>query len=96
MDAIDRRYRKNQDFVGRRIADEYILVPIREKTADLRSIFTLNETAARIWELIDGKRTVGEIKASLLDEYETTGPELEADLQTILAQLESIQSISQN
>lgn len=93
MDPLERCYRKNPDFVGRRIADEYILVPIREKVGDLRSIFTLNDTAARVWELIDGKRRASEIKAALLEEYETTEAEVDGDLRTVLSQLESIESI---
>ncbi|MBI5882381.1 MAG: PqqD family protein [Elusimicrobia bacterium] len=96
MQLLERRYSKNPDFVGRRIADEYILVPIREKVGDLRSIFTLNDTAARVWELIDGQRTVGQIKTTLLEEYATTGTEVEADLGTILTQFETIKSVHAN
>lgn len=33
-------------------------------------ILNLNEDAAAVWELFDGKRTVREIEALLLEEYE--------------------------
>lgn len=34
-------------------------------------ILNLNQDAAAIWELVDGKRSVREIEAVLLDQYET-------------------------
>ncbi|MBI5243715.1 MAG: nucleotidyltransferase family protein [Elusimicrobia bacterium] len=90
MDATDRRCRKSPDFVGRRIADEFILVPIRRKVGDLQSIYTLNETGGRVWELIDGKRTVGEIRAALLDEFDAQPAQVEEDLADILGRFEAI------
>ena len=56
MDFLNTVYKKSDSIVSRRIADEFILVSIRQNVGDLESIYTLNETAARIWELIDGKR----------------------------------------
>ena len=54
MDYLERRYAKDPNMVFRDIEGEMILVPIRRRTADLESIYTLNETGARIWELLDG------------------------------------------
>jgi hypothetical protein len=36
----------------------------------MNSVYTLNETGAFIWELIDGKRNVEEIINSVTDEYD--------------------------
>jgi hypothetical protein len=58
---LEKRYQKNPDMVSRLIGDEFILVPIRRNVADLESVFTLGGTGVRIWELIDGKLTVGEL-----------------------------------
>lgn len=70
MDFGEKVYKKNDSFVFRKIADEYILVPIRQNVGDLESIYTLNEVAARIWELIDGKMKVEGIKEKLIEEFE--------------------------
>ncbi|MBA4323281.1 MAG: PqqD family protein [Odoribacter sp.] len=56
--------------VTRKTGNEYVLVPVANNIADMNSVYTLNETGAFIWEKIDGKRTVGEIIASLTEEYE--------------------------
>ena len=45
------RPRRSTDFVGRRVADEYVLVPVRRHASEGASIYTLNPVAGRIWEL---------------------------------------------
>jgi hypothetical protein len=60
---------------------------------DLESIYTLNETGARIWELIDGKIKVGEIKGKIVEEFEVTPEEVEKDIVEHLRQLEGIKAI---
>jgi hypothetical protein len=53
----------------------------------------MNETGSRIWELIDGKRQVNEIKEILLQEFDVTSAEVGEGMKTILAQMEQIGSI---
>ena len=88
------RYARNPDFVFRRIADEVILLPIRKNLGDLESIFTLNEVAARIWELLDGRRTLEEIRDQVVAEYEVAPETAGADLEELLRQLEAIRAVS--
>jgi len=42
---------------------------------------------ARVWNLIHEPRTLGELRAILLDEYDVDAPRLESDLLTLLTQL---------
>ena len=93
MDFLEKVYDKSDSIVSRRIADEFILVPIRQNVGDLESIYTLNETAARIWELIDGKIKVEKIKEKLIEEFEVTPEEAEKDLMEHLQQLEGIGAV---
>ena len=94
MDFLEKVYNKKSDsIVSRKIGDEFILVPIKQDVGDLESIYTLNETAARIWELIDGKMKVREIKEKILQEFEVTPNEAESDLIEHLQQLEGIRAI---
>ena len=93
MDYLERRYKKDPDIVFRAIEGEMILVPIRRRTADLESIYTLNETGARIWELIDGQHTLREIRDIIAQEYEVTPEEAEADLAEFMAYLEEIEAV---
>jgi len=76
--------------VAREIAGEMILVPIRRNVGDLESIFTFNETASRVWSLIDGTRSVREIRDQIVTEFEVEPEEAGRDLVDLLAQLESV------
>ena len=96
MNYLDKVYSKSDSIVFRKIADEFILVPIRQNVGDLESIYTLNETAARIWELIDGKMKAGEIKEKIIEEFEVTPEEAEKDIMEHLQQLEEIKAIIRN
>lgn len=93
MGIMNKVYKKCDSIVSRKIADEFILVPIRKDVGDLESIYTLDEVAAHIWELIDGKRKVKEIKEKIVDEFEVTSEEAEKDLLDYLKQLEAIKAI---
>jgi len=93
MSFLDKVYKKSDSTVSRKIADEFILVPIRQNVGDLESIHTLNEVAARIWELIDGKMKVREIKDVILDEYEVSPEKLETDIIKYIKELENIGAI---
>jgi len=47
---------------------------------DMECIYTLNESAARLWELTDGQRTLAQIHQELQAEYEIDPQESEHDL----------------
>jgi len=90
---LENRYQKNPDIVSRQIGDESILVPIRRNVADLESVFTLGGTGVRIWELIDGRQTVGELLARVVEEFDIGPEQAEADLFEYLQSLEEIEGI---
>ncbi|HUV01493.1 MAG TPA: PqqD family protein [Bacteroidales bacterium] len=68
------------NIVTRKTGNEYVLVPIANNIADMNSIYTLNETGAFIWDLIDGKRSVEEIINALTDEYDTDFETAKSDM----------------
>ncbi|MGE4357881.1 MAG: PqqD family protein [Candidatus Omnitrophota bacterium] len=90
----NRVYKKNPNFVARKIADEIILVPIKKEAADFEAIYNLNnEVSVRIWELIDGKRTLAEIRKKILDEFEVEPEKLVEDLKEFIADLREVGAI---
>ncbi len=90
---LDRRYARDPDFVFRRIADEVILLPIRRNLGDLESIFTLNAVGARIWELLDGRRSLADVCDRLLEEFGVSRDPMEADLTEFIGQLEAVGAV---
>ena len=73
--------------VTRKTGSEYVLVPIANNIADMNSVFTLNETGAFIWELIDGKRDVDELISELTKEYDIDAASAEADVMDFIEKM---------
>jgi hypothetical protein len=93
MQALDRVYQKNQNFVFRQIDDETILVPIKDSVGDLGAIYNLNKVAAFVWQHLDGKKTLEDIKHMMTDEFEVSDPDAEQDLTEFVGHLEKIDAI---
>jgi len=85
--------KKNPDIVSRTIEDETILMPIYKTSDEINCIYTLNDCAARIWQLIDGKKNLGKIKKMLLGEFDTDEKELDKELDKFLKDLKEIKAI---
>ena len=93
MEAFDRIYKKNENFVFRKIEDETILVPIKDNVGDMGSIYNLNEIGAFVWQHFDGHKSLLDIKNRLLEEYETSAKQAADDLFEYIAQLKEIDAI---
>lgn len=93
QDSLTLVYQKDSNIVFRKIADEFILVPIRQKVADLNCIYILNESGALIWELIDGKNILAEILDRITSEYDVDPKTAREDLLLFISQLVKTKSI---
>ena len=61
---------QSPSIVTRKTGNEYVLVPIANNIADMNSVYTLNETGAFLWELIDGKKTINDLIDAMISEYD--------------------------
>ena len=93
MQALDRVYQKNQNFVFRQIDDETLLVPIKDNVGDLGSIYNLNPVAAFVWQHLDGKRKLNDIKDLMTDRFEVSKADAEKDLTEFVGELEKIDAV---
>jgi len=89
----DRRFARDPDFVFRRIAEEVILLPIRQNMGTMESVYALNAVAARVWELLDGRSTLGEIRERIVAEFEVAADTAGADLEELLRELQAIGAV---
>ena len=92
---LNKSYRKSTSFVGRIIADELLLVPIRRGVGDLESIYTLDGIALRLWDLLDGQKSVADLLSLVVDEYDVESLTAETDILEFIAQLESLGAIEE-
>ena len=87
--------RKNKDMVTRVIDDETILLPVFKTSKEASCIYSLDKTASRLWGLIDGKRTLGEIKKKVLQEFDTTPAEVDKEMTKFLKDLKEIKAVKE-
>ena len=95
MASLSAVLHKDPSFVSRRIADEVILVPISRKVGEIDCLYALNEVGARIWDLIDGDRSLQELRDAILGEFEVSETEAQEDLTVLIEQLKEIGAIQE-
>jgi len=75
------------DVVARRVAGEYLLVPVRSGAAQMDYIFTVNEIGSVIFGLLDGRREVSEIARLVSREFDVAPERAAADVVEFLRTL---------
>jgi len=95
MEKLGKCYKRNQDFVFRQIRNETVLVPIKDNVGDLGSIYSLNEVGAFVWEHLDGKNRLTDIKDMISEEFEVSSQKAEEDLCEFVRQLKEVDAILQ-
>lgn len=58
------------DFILRKVADTYVVVPVNSMTLDFNGIINLNETGAFLFELLQKGATKEELLDKMLEEYD--------------------------
>jgi methyltransferase-like protein len=79
--------------VGRWVAGEFVVVPLRDRAADLDAIYNLSRVAAFIWERLDGRTSGQEVVEALVERFEVSEAQASADYLRFLEQLRSIEAV---
>ncbi len=88
------RYVRSDRVIGREFMGEYLLVPLAGSTANLTSIFATNPVGSFIWSLCDGQHSGRDIVAKVVEEFDTTPRQAEADYAIFLEQLLSVGAVT--
>lgn len=86
--------KKNNDFVARNIEESIVLMPIYKSSKDLDCIYTLNETAGAVWNLIDGRLSMDKIKLKILKDYNVSQDKLDFQVEELIKDLKKIKAIA--
>jgi hypothetical protein len=81
--------------VGRRIADQFLLVPIVSRGADVDCLYNLNGVGTFIWERLDGRTPGSAIVAALVEHFEVGQETAEQDYRGFLETLLGIAAIEE-
>ena len=86
-------FRRSDRIVGRRLADEYVLVPIVSRGADVDSIFNLNRVGALIWERLDGLTSGQAVVEAIVESFEVDARRAAEDYAEFVGKLLAIEAI---
>ena len=77
-----------KEYILREIAGDYIVVPVGAAALEFNGMITVNETGAFLWEKLREGTTKEELLHAMLEEYEVSEKEAEADIQEFLQMLQ--------
>ena len=77
-----------EDFLLRKVAGCYVVVPVGRATVDFNGMLNLNETGAFLWEKLQNDTTKEELVDSLLKEYEISEDIASRDVDVYIKKLE--------
>ena len=95
IELKEKVYRQVADVICRQVGSESILVPVRHNVGDLDYIYTLSPVAARVWALLDGERSLGQIVEAICDEYDVEREQAAADVAELVTDLEKVSLVLQ-
>lgn len=75
------------DFVLRKVADSYVVVPVNSLTLDFNGIINLNETGAFLFEKLQDGCDRKQLVSSMLDEYDVDKNKAESDIDVFIKKL---------
>ncbi len=79
----------SENFILRKIADDYIVVPVGNELVDFNALITLNETGAFLWECMGSDTTAAELCDKLCAEFDVDRSTAEEDIGEFLGQLKN-------
>ncbi|MFI5294155.1 MAG: PqqD family protein [Thermodesulfovibrionales bacterium] len=80
-------FERPKNIVSRSIAGELFLVPVAGKLADMQRMFALTAVAEFIWERLDGRRSLDDIRNDVLEYFDAEEEQVEADIKAFVTEL---------
>lgn len=75
------------DFILRKVADSYVVVPVNSMTIDFNGIINLNETGAFLFEILQKGAEKQTLLKKLMSEYEVSADNAESDIDKFIQKL---------
>ena len=77
----------SDNFIVKKIMDDYIVVPVGNELVDFNALITINETSAFLWENMKTETTVSELCDKLCAEYSVDRETALADIKEFVGKL---------
>jgi hypothetical protein len=86
-DFWNKAYRTSESLVTRKIAGQLFIVPISGELANMQRMFALTTVGERIWQLIEGRKSLAEIRETIVREYDVEAEQAESDIKEFVGNL---------
>lgn len=83
-----------ENYMLRKVADCYVVVPIGAAVAEFNGMINLNEVGAFLWRQLESETTFEAVLAAMLEEYEVDEALAKADLQRFVDELKEANLIA--
>ena len=81
-------YLPSDDVVVREIEGENLIIPIASGVGDMEDeLYSLNESGKVIWDKLDGIKSLEQVAAEIVGEYEETENEIKEDVVNFVGEL---------
>lgn len=75
------------NFILKKIAGSYMVVPVRTRAVDFSGIIKLSESGAFLWSILEKGADREELIAKMLDEYDVDEARAAADIDKFITKL---------
>lgn len=75
------------DFILRKVADSYVVVPVGSMTLNFNGIINLNETGAFLFGILQKGAVEQELLQKMLDEYDVSVEKAKSDIDDFISKL---------
>ena len=75
------------NFILKKIAGSYVVVPVRQRAVDFSGIIKLSESGAFLWKILENGADRQELIAGLLEEYDVDEATAAADVDRFINKL---------
>ncbi|MBQ1978176.1 MAG: PqqD family protein [Ruminococcus sp.] len=76
-----------ENFMLRKVADCFVVVPIGAAVAQFNGMINLNEAGAFLWQQLESDTTPEAVVAAMLEQYDVDEATAKADVEKFIAQL---------
>ncbi len=76
-----------ENFMLRKVADSYVVVPVGSAVASFNGMINLNEAGAFLWQLLENDTTEAEVVKNMLEHYDVSEELAKTDVEKFIAQL---------
>ncbi len=84
-----------ENFMLRKVADCFVVVPIGAAVAQFNGMINLNEAGAFLWQLLENDTTEDAIVKAMLEQYDVDEATAKADVTNFVAQLKDADLIEE-